>query len=145
MNHLRMGVSKNEPMLRDILNLGIASITPREREEIVNRHVNITIVTPINYGVILRVSAVVALFVGMLFFWNLKQRKLLRELREALAEVRTLRGIVPICAGCKKIRDDKGYWEQVDVYVREHTHAEFSHGMCPDCLQKYYADAEKEI
>ncbi len=140
-----MGVSKNEPMLRDILNLGIASITPREREEIVNRHVNITIVTPINYGVILRVSAVVALFVGMLFFWNLKQRKLLRELREALAEVRTLRGIVPICAGCKKIRDDKGYWEQVDVYVREHTHAEFSHGMCPDCLQKYYADAEKEI
>ncbi|MHB0997359.1 MAG: cache domain-containing protein [Elusimicrobiales bacterium] len=57
------------------------------------------------------------------------------QLRE---EVRTLSGIVPICAGCKKIRDDKGYWERVEVYVAQHTHAEFSHGLCPDCMKRLY-------
>ena len=55
-----------------------------------------------------------------------------------LDEVRTLRGIVPICAGCKKIRTDKGYWQQVEAYVEEHSYAEFSHGFCPDCLEKFY-------
>ena len=281
-NHLRMGVLKSEPMLRDILNMGIASITPREREAIINRHVNITVVTPMDYAVIIRVSAVLAVLIGMAYFWNLKLRrlnhalaesersksvilknlpgmayrglydehwtmlfvsdgckeltgyskeqligdqaisfndviepadrgwipahwekhlgsdqpirleyrirtadgkqkwvfeqgiicygddgkptalegliiditdrkhaeeqreKLLGELRSALAEIRTLRGIVPICAGCKKIRGDQGFWEQVDVYLREHTHAEFSHGMCPDCMQKYYPDISCE-
>jgi len=63
---------------------------------------------------------------------------MVRELREALSQVRTLRGIVPICAACKKIRDDKGYWEQVEVYVRDHSEAEFSHSMCPDCMKKWY-------
>ncbi len=62
------------------------------------------------------------------------------ELRRALAEIKTLRGIVPICAGCKKIRDDEGFWQQVEVYVREHTEAEFSHGLCPECMKKLYPD-----
>jgi PAS domain S-box-containing protein len=61
-----------------------------------------------------------------------------RRLQQALDEVRTLRGIVPICANCKKIRDDKGYWNQVEVYVRDHTEAEFSHGICPDCAKELY-------
>jgi DNA-binding response OmpR family regulator len=60
------------------------------------------------------------------------------ELRQALDQVKTLRGIVPICASCKKIRDDKGYWNQVEVYVREHTEARFSHGICPECIEKLY-------
>ena len=60
------------------------------------------------------------------------------ELRRALAEIKTLRGIVPICANCKQIRDDQGYWNQVECYVRDHTEAEFSHGMCPECIQKLY-------
>ena len=59
-----------------------------------------------------------------------------RRLQKALDEVRTLRGIVPICANCKKIRDDKGFWNQVEVYVRDHTEAEFSHGICPTCFEK---------
>ena len=50
----------------------------------------------------------------------------------------TLRGLIPICASCKKIRDDKGYWSQVEVYVRERSEAEFSHGICPDCMKKLY-------
>jgi len=61
-----------------------------------------------------------------------------RRLQKALDEVRTLRGIVPICSSCKKIRDDKGYWNQVEKYVSDHTEAEFSHGICPDCAKKMY-------
>ena len=62
------------------------------------------------------------------------------ELQRALAEIKTLRGIVPICASCKKIRDDHGYWSQVEVYVRDHTEAEFSHGICPECMKKLYPE-----
>ncbi len=62
------------------------------------------------------------------------------ELQEALAKVKTLRGLLPICANCKKIRDDDGYWQQVEVYIERHSEAEFSHGMCPACLQTLYPD-----
>lgn len=60
------------------------------------------------------------------------------ELRQALDQIKTLRGIVPICASCKKIRDDQGYWNQVEVYLRDHTEAEFSHSICPECMKKLY-------
>lgn len=63
-------------------------------------------------------------------------------LANALSEIKSLRGILPICAGCKKIRDDKGYWEQVEVYVSQHTEAEFSHGICPECERKMYAELD---
>lgn len=62
------------------------------------------------------------------------------ELREALEHIKTLQGIVPICSFCKKIRDDKGFWNQVEVYVSKHSHAEFSHGICPECMVKHYPD-----
>ncbi len=66
------------------------------------------------------------------------------KLRQALDQIKTLRGIVPICAKCKKIRDDHGYWKQVEVYVRDHTEAEFSHSLCPECMGKLYPEyAEK--
>ncbi len=63
-----------------------------------------------------------------------------RRLQQALDEVRTLRGIVPICMHCKKIRDDKGFWNQVEKYVGEHTEARFSHGICPECFERVYAE-----
>lgn len=66
------------------------------------------------------------------------------HLQRAMEQVKTLRGIVPICMHCKKIRDDKGYWNQVEVYVRKHTEAEFSHGLCPDCLVRLYPDMEED-
>lgn len=66
-----------------------------------------------------------------------------QELQKALNEVRTLSGLIPICAHCKKIRDDKGFWQQVEVYVRDHTEAEFSHGICPECTEKLMADLDK--
>jgi PAS domain S-box-containing protein len=67
-----------------------------------------------------------------------EREQTIRELQNALEQIRTLRGIVPICVSCKKIRDDKGFWEQVDAYVSRHTEAEFSHGICPDCMQTHY-------
>jgi hypothetical protein len=70
-----------------------------------------------------------------------EREDLIVELRQAIEQVKTLKGIVPICANCKKIRDDQGYWEQVDAYVSRHTDARFSHGICPDCLKRLYADS----
>jgi PAS domain S-box-containing protein len=58
------------------------------------------------------------------------------ELKEALAKIKTLKGLIPICAWCKKIRDDKGYWKILETYLKEHSEAEFTHGICPDCLSK---------
>ncbi|GAB4547249.1 MAG: hypothetical protein Kow0063_41880 [Anaerolineae bacterium] len=54
-----------------------------------------------------------------------------------------LSGLLPICASCKKIRDDEGYWHSVEVYIRDHSEADFSHGICPDCMQKLYPDYTK--
>jgi len=59
------------------------------------------------------------------------------ELENALAEVRQLRGIIPICSACKKIRDEAGYWQQVEDYIRDHTDAVFTHGLCDSCVQLY--------
>lgn len=66
------------------------------------------------------------------------------ELKEALAEVRVLRGILPICAHCKKIRDDAGYWSGVEEYVSDRTDADFSHGICPDCLHEHFPGANRQ-
>jgi len=62
------------------------------------------------------------------------------ELGSALEKIKTLRGIVPICSSCKKVRDDAGYWRQVEAYIRDHTDAEFRHSLCPDCLEGLYPD-----
>jgi hypothetical protein len=67
-----------------------------------------------------------------------KERETAQALRDALSQVKTLSGLIPICASCKKIRDDKGYWNQVETFIQEHSEAEFSHGICPDCMKKLY-------
>ncbi len=67
-----------------------------------------------------------------------------RELQEALTRVQTLSGLLPICASCKKIRNDRGYWQQVESYLHEHTAVEFSHGICPDCAKRLYPDFYKD-
>jgi len=65
-------------------------------------------------------------------------------LQEALGQVKTLQGFLPICAHCKKIRDDQGYWQQIELYLKEHSEAEFSHGICPECLKKNYPEFKKD-
>jgi hypothetical protein len=64
------------------------------------------------------------------------------ELELALGEVKTLQGLLPICAACKKIRDDQGYWSQIEGYLMKHSEVRFSHGICPDCLRKLYPDLD---
>lgn len=64
------------------------------------------------------------------------------DLRKALDDIKTLKGIVPICSHCKKIRDDKGYWSQLEAYVQKHSEAEFSHGICPDCAKEFHPDLD---
>ena len=79
---------------------------------------------------------------------NITQRKLAEialqeeheKLLKALKEIKALSGLLPICASCKKIRDDKGYWNQIESYIQKHSGAQFSHGICPDCAQKIFAD-----
>jgi response regulator RpfG family c-di-GMP phosphodiesterase len=68
------------------------------------------------------------------------QEKLIGELKDALSRIKTLNGLLPICVQCKKIRDDKGYWNQIESYVSRHSLAEFSHGLCPDCVKLLYPD-----
>lgn len=62
------------------------------------------------------------------------------ELREALTQVKRLQGLFPICSGCKRIRDDDGYWNQIEVYISDHSEAEFSHSICPECISRLYPE-----
>ncbi len=73
-----------------------------------------------------------------------ERERLIADLKKALSEVKTLSGLIPICASCKKIRDDSGYWKQVEEYLKEHSEMEFSHGICPDCAEKLYPEFYKK-
>ncbi len=69
-----------------------------------------------------------------------EKESLIGELQDALSKVKLLSGFLPICASCKKIRDDKGYWRQIETYIRDHSEAEFSHSICPECAKKLYPE-----
>jgi PAS domain S-box-containing protein len=69
-----------------------------------------------------------------------EREKLIKDLQDALAEVKKLSGLLPICAYCKNIRDDKGYWNRIESYLQNHSKAQFSHGICPECAEKHYPD-----
>jgi PleD family two-component response regulator len=72
-----------------------------------------------------------------------EQDRLIQKLQDALAEIKTLKGFIPICASCKKIRDDEGYWNQLEAYISKHTEAIFTHGICPQCAEKYRDELDK--
>ncbi|MFC1524343.1 MASE3 domain-containing protein [Thermodesulfobacteriota bacterium] len=74
-----------------------------------------------------------------------EKEQLIDELKQALEEIKTLKGILPICSHCKNIRDDQGYWSQIEQYIHDHSEAQFSHGICPDCMKKHYPDFESHI
>jgi DNA-binding NtrC family response regulator len=77
---------------------------------------------------------------GRAIRYAIERKKLLTQLEDSMKEIKLLRGFLPICMNCKKIRDDKGYWTQVEVYIRKHSGVEFSHGICPECAQKMYPE-----
>jgi hypothetical protein len=97
-------------------------------------------------GIITGIIAAVLIVLGVSLFFKVTNPILkglndtVDKLQKALAEVRTLRGILPICSFCKKIRDDDGYWNQVEVYVKERSDADFSHSICPDCMKEHYPE-----
>jgi len=77
--------------------------------------------------------------------YAIERQKLMARLEKSLREIKTLRGLLPMCAWCKNIRDDKGYWKSLEAYVHEHTDAAFTHGICPKCLEKVDPKLYKEI
>ena len=97
----------------------------------------------------------VALYVGLvLIVWKgwrtiLRQRETLSgrlaELEEALSQIKPLHGLLPICASCKNVRDDNGYWNQIETYLSQHSEAEFSHSICPTCLVQLYPEQSKKV
>lgn len=88
--------------------------------------------------------AVVSIIAGMYIWRYLSVLRLNRELQKAVETIKTLQGILPICSSCKKIRDDKGYWNQLEAYISQHSEAEFSHGICPECAKKLYPEYFKD-
>ena len=69
-----------------------------------------------------------------------ERNKLINELQDNLKKVKQLSGMLPVCSHCKKIRDDNGYWNQIETYIKKHSEVDFSHGICPECAQKYYSE-----
>lgn len=90
---------------------------------------------------------VVAIFLIYRIYKNVARQKeiLITELQDAMKNIRVLRGFLPICASCKKIRDDKGYWSQIESYISKHSEARFSHGVCPECTRKLYPDLADKL
>lgn len=75
---------------------------------------------------------------------ELERESVIQSLKQALEEIKVLKGILPICMHCKKIRDDSGYWSQLEVYIRDRSDADFSHGICPECLDAHYSAYQKK-
>jgi hypothetical protein len=125
---------ENEPLLREACEAGVLRLTlnrPAARNAL-------------STSMMAALGAVI--LSGLGFILMIQERaeeereKLIHELQDALANVKTLRGLLPICSYCKKIRDDKGYWNRLESYIRDHSGAEFTHGICPECLKKLYSD-----
>lgn len=74
-----------------------------------------------------------------------EKEQLIAQLQKAMQDVKVLSGFLPICASCKKIRDDSGYWRQIEEYISRHSNALFSHGICPDCTKKLYPEFHEEL
>jgi hypothetical protein len=95
---------------------------------------------------LLGIAGVLALRAGYLLRvgqLKARERELAAKVKEALAQVKTLSGLLPICSACKKIRDDKGYWNQIESYFEENSEVDFTHSVCPDCMQRLYPDFAK--
>ena len=73
------------------------------------------------------------------------QQRLIGQLKEALSRVHTLTGLLPMCSWCKKVRDDHGYWKAVEAYIQEHSDAEVTHGICPDCMEKHHTEQPRAL
>lgn len=120
----------------------------------------ISVSIPAQHIVAARDKHILATVLGSFFIWVLgisgialsfraasnqykKRSLLIEQLQNALNEVRTLKGLIPICSSCKKVRDDDGYWEQIERYIRARSEADFTHSICPECVTKLYPDSKR--
>lgn len=85
-------------------------------------------------------NGVIGLYYGTIKLASQAKEKLIDDLQKALVEVKTLSGLLPICSSCKKIRDDEGYWQQIEEYIRDHSEADFTHGICNECVEELYPE-----
>ncbi|GBC60288.1 hypothetical protein DENIS_1239 [Desulfonema ishimotonii] len=157
---LSIAVRRDWPELSGIFEKGLSALSPEQHNEIRQKWIAVRY----EHGIhpkdivkwVLLTCAVAAIVLSVFFLWN---RRLAREIRErkkaesererlitklqsAIDEIKTLRGILPICSECKKIRDDKGYWTQIESYIMKHSEADFSHSICPGCAEKLYGHEE---
>lgn len=98
-----------------------------------------------NGGIRLFAFLIVATAVSNLRHALDRERRLAQDLQKMLDEVKTLRGLLPICASCKKIRNDQGYWEQIEHYIADRSDAEFTHSLCPECLKALYPNLTRKM
>jgi len=90
--------------------------------------------------ILIGLSIIVIIYTRSIKKYDERQKEMINSLQKALSEVKELKGLLPICSSCKKIRDDSGYWNQIENFISEHSDAEFSHGLCPDCAHTLYPD-----
>jgi CheY-like chemotaxis protein len=128
---------KIDPNLRTIFVVMLSGLTePDNQSEGLESGADGYIVKPVTSRELLaRVTAMVRIIKA-----ERERDRLICKLQDALANIKILHGLLPICASCKKVRDDKGYWNQLEVYILEHSEAEFTHGLCPDCTKRLYED-----
>jgi hypothetical protein len=168
---LHIGVRKDWPILHQIMQKTLASVADSELQTLKKKWADVAIMKRTNWKVIVQTACVVALLLLVLIWHNRSLKatvakktlelNVLNEnlestvqdrtrelvavntaLNETIGELKTLRGIIPICASCKKIRDDSGSWNMLEAYITKHSLAEFSHGICPDCVEKLYPDID---
>ena len=90
-------------------------------------------------------NSIIGLYYGILKVEKMAQEELIINLQKALAEVKTLSGMLPICAWCKKIRNDEGYWQKIEAYFKSHSDLDFTHGICNDCAKKEYPELSSNL
>ena len=90
-------------------------------------------------------NGIIGMYYGILKAEKLAREELIIDLKKALADVKTLSGMLPICAWCKKVRDDEGYWQKIEAYFKSHSDLDFTHGICNDCAKKQYPDLYTQL
>lgn len=170
-NSFHIGIRKDWPTLHNILQKAMQDVSDQEMAEIEKKWTDITIVKKTNWRLISQISCAILSLVLFLLWHNRKLKNIVAaktdelnilnenleakvkkrtqeltelntQLNQSLEEIKTLRGIIPICSYCKKIRDDEGSWKQLEAYLHSHSHAEFSHGACPECYKNQMEEIE---
>lgn len=145
---LSFGIRKDKPELYFLMQKALTSISESKKNHIINKWMvtgKTSIFEEKGFWIAVAASslAVSAVFLAVIM-WNISLKKKVRErtmeLEKALAEVKTLKGFLPVCSSCKKVRDDSGYWSELDLYISTHADVEITHSLCPDCVRTLYPD-----